>query len=76
MNIYFDKSLKSDFLKAQNLTTDEAGYVVDAQTKKKIQDDFRNDVKTVSFGGFRKGSRHFLTENIETVMKEAALRKA
>lgn len=72
MNIYYDKSLKSDFLKAQQLEVDELGYVVDSKTGKRIVDDLdKKQVKVKSFGGIRKGSRLFLTENVRTVVREA-----
>ena len=73
MNIYFEKSLKSDFMKAQGLVSDSDGYVVDTTTKKRIRDNSGKIIKVKSFGGVRKGSRIFLTENVQTVVEEARL---
>jgi hypothetical protein len=73
MNIYYDKSLKLDFLKAQKLDVDQMGYVVDTETGKRIQDEDNKNVKLKSFGGIRKGSRIFLAENVRTAIREAEL---
>lgn len=75
MNIYYDKSLKADFLKAQKLATDKMGYVVDTTTGKRIVDSDKKQVKVKSFGGIRKGSRIFLAENVKTVVREAELKR-
>ncbi|MGB4768823.1 MAG: hypothetical protein WBP22_06255 [Candidatus Saccharimonas sp.] len=73
MNIYYDKSLKTDFLKAQKLDVDKMGYIVDTKTGKRIKDEDKREVKFKSFGGIRKGSRIFLAENIRTVVREAEI---
>ena len=75
MNIYFDKALKGQFIDSQNLSVDSAGYLIDATSKKRITDENNEVIKAKNFGGFRKGSRIFLTKNIETVIKEAELSK-
>jgi hypothetical protein len=76
MNIYFEKSLKSDFMKAQGLVSDSDGYVVDSTTKKRVRDNSGKIIKVKSFGGVRKGSRIFLAENVQTVVEEARLNQA
>jgi hypothetical protein len=76
MNIYFDKTLKRQFLEAQKLTVDPNGYLVDATTGKRVNDESKQPIKAKSFGGIRKGSRVFLNKDIETVIREASLDKA
>lgn len=73
MNIFFDKSLKADFMKAQKLAVDEYGFVVDMTTGGRIKDSNNKLVKATQFVGMRKGSRIFLTETIDTVIEEAKL---
>lgn len=75
MNILFDKSLKADFIRAQKLEQDSSGYLVDSITNKRIRDRDDKLVKAKQFGGMRKGSRIYLTEDIDTVIKEATLEK-
>lgn len=75
MNIHFDKSLKGLFLETQKLSMDSLGYLTDATTSKRIQNEENEYIKAKSFGGFRKGSRIFLSKDIDTVLKEARLDK-
>jgi hypothetical protein len=73
MNIYFDKSLKSNFLVSQKLGTDTSGYTVDESTQMRVTDSDKQFIKTKNIGGIRKGSRIFLSEDIDTIIKEAQL---
>lgn len=76
MNIIFDKSLKSDFIRSQNLDRDASGYLIKSDTLKRIKDDNGKLVKAKQFGGVRKGSIIYLSEDIDTIIKEASLKKA
>lgn len=75
MNIIFDKSLKSDFIRAQKLDRDASGYLVKADTGKRIKDNDGKLIKAKQFGGVRKGSVIYLSEDIDTIIKEAGLKK-
>lgn len=72
MNILFDKSLKNTFMRGQSLGTDTAGYVIDATNKSRILDEAGEPIKTRDYAGLRKGSRIFLSYDIDTVIREAA----
>lgn len=76
MNIIFDKSLKSDFIRSQKLARDASGYLVNDETKVRIKDNAGKLIKAKQFGGVRKGSVIYLSEDIDTIIKEASLNKA
>ena len=73
MNISFDKSLKGQFMASQNLTSDSSGYLFDDAEKKRVLDESSRPIKTKDFAGFRKGSKIYLSKNIDTVIHEATL---
>ncbi len=75
MNILFDKALKRHFVEAQKLSVDSGGYLIDERTHARIKDENKQPIKAKNFGGIRKGSRIFLSKDIETVIKEASLDK-
>jgi hypothetical protein len=71
MNIYYDKSLKRDLMKSHNLDIDESNYIIDKKSRKRILDINKEYIKANQFGGFKKGSIQYLTENIQTILQEA-----
>lgn len=75
MNIYFDKSLKRQFIESQKLSVDEYGYLIDGLTNERITNESKRYIKAKDFGGIRKGSRIFLSKDIDTIINEAALDK-
>lgn len=73
MNINFDKSLKRQFLESQKLAVDANGYIFDTVAGSRVTDDNGQFIKAKDFGGMRKGSRIFLSKDIDTLIKEATL---
>jgi hypothetical protein len=76
MNIYFDKRLKASFIKSQKLAGDSSGYAVNVSNKERIIDEKGAFIKVKNLGGIRKGSKIFLSKDIDTVLREAALNKS
>lgn len=72
MNIYFDKSLKSLFIDSLNLTVKD-GYLFDSKNNEQVADSNKQPIKVKNFGGYRKGSKIYLSNDIDTVIKEAEL---
>lgn len=70
MKIIFDKSLAPRILRAFGKTTDQEGYLVDENTKKRIiskSDD--DEIRLDEFAGIAHGSEAYLKSDIVSLIK-------